>query len=109
MGSSMRPSQLSPIADMSPMRLMTPSEVPLLRAWWTKTRSWNVGISKRDQWVRRLNPSQPGGGVVIGDGRCPIFNGSHLMTKGYFYAFRVEGIDDVRYPLGNKKVMSFGF
>lgn len=77
----------------------TPSrrqEDSLLKSWFAKTRTWNSNISEGNIVARRKDASLPGGAVVLGDGRIPLFAGRHLLSPGYFYSFAIEAVDDAR-------------
>jgi len=82
---------------------------PLLHGWWTTRRCWNIHISNRDLTARRKNMAMPGGTVVVGNGRIPLFTGTHLLTCGYFYSFKVEALDDAHFPAQECRDLSFGF
>lgn len=81
-------------------------EDPLLSGWWSKTRCWNIGVSKKDIKARRQTLGLPGGTVVLGNGRMPNFNDSRLLAKGCFFAFQIDEIDDDHFPLDKLKDMS---
>jgi len=66
---------------------------PLLEGWYSKTRSFNIQIGKGDLQCRRFSSAMPGGTFVLGNGRVPFFTGSHLLVKGYYFAFRVDQVD----------------
>jgi len=66
----------------------TKTDEPLLSAWWSKTRSWNIGITKQDLKARRQTLGLPGGTVLLGNGRMANFNSSNYLAKGNFFASR---------------------
>lgn len=82
---------------------------PLLHGWWTKRRCWNVNVSNKDLTARRKNMAMSGGTVIVGNGRLPLFTGTHLLSCGYFYSFRVEALDDAHFPAQECGDLSFGF
>lgn len=82
---------------------------PLLSGWWYETRLWNVAVLKKGQVAKRHNPEHPGGAVVIGNGRALLFNGTHLLSPGYFYAFTINEIDETNFPLDKCKDLSMAF
>eukprot|EP00416_Gambierdiscus_australes_P044367 CAMPEP_0171107490 /NCGR_PEP_ID=MMETSP0766_2-20121228/66927_1 /TAXON_ID=439317 /ORGANISM="Gambierdiscus australes, Strain CAWD 149" /LENGTH=520 /DNA_ID=CAMNT_0011568805 /DNA_START=35 /DNA_END=1598 /DNA_ORIENTATION=+ len=82
---------------------------PLVQGWWSRTRSWNIGFSNKELTAKRHNLSMSGGTVVLGNGRIPVFTGSHLLSTGYFYAFQVDALDDEHFPLEGLRDLSFGF
>lgn len=100
-----------PVATGEPPQQVTRSEEghPLLRGWWTARRCWNIHISNKDLTARRKNMALPGGTVVIGNGRIPLFTGTHLLSCGYFYSFKVEALDDAHFPAQECRDLSFGF
>jgi len=51
----------------------------------------------------------PGGCVVLGDGRIPLYTGRHLLSPGYYFTFTIETLDDTHFPLSRVRDMSFGF
>mmetsp|Transcript_106922 Transcript_106922/g.312641 ORF Transcript_106922/g.312641 Transcript_106922/m.312641 type:complete len:488 (+) Transcript_106922:87-1550(+) len=82
---------------------------PLLQFWWTRTKSWNVGFSHKELTAQRHNLSMSGGTVVLGNGRLPLFTGSHLLSAGFFYSFQVGSLDDRHFPLEGCRDLSCGF
>lgn len=82
---------------------------PTVNAWWSKTRSWNLLIANKDLTASRRVLECAGGAVVIGDGTIPQFSGSHLLSTGYYYAFRIDCIDDANFPLDGLRDLSFAF
>lgn len=66
---------------------------PLLSGWYSKRRSFNLQISTCSQHCSRNSAAVPGGCLVMGNGRMPFFRGSHLLSKGYYYAFKIEQAD----------------
>jgi len=81
----------------------------LLSKFYAETRCWNVLISGKDMRASRRVLEMPGGSVVLGDGKMPLFFGSHLLNTGYYYAFQIDAIDDVNYPLEKVRDLSFAF
>lgn len=100
-GSTSRPMAASdqPLSPVS-------KDEPLLSGWWSKTRMWNVAISKRDTKARRQTLGLPGGTVVLGNGRMPSFHDSRLLAKGYFFAIQIDDVDDDNFPPGGVKDMA---
>jgi len=94
---------LPAISSRSPVESLR--DEPMLSGWWSKTRCWNISISKRDMKARRQTLGLPGGTVVLGNGRMPIFNESGL-AKGYFFAFQIDAVDDENFPLDGLKDMA---
>jgi len=84
------------------------SHVPLT-AWFTARRSWNIHVSQKDLRAHRRDPELGGGGVVYGNGYMPLFSGSHLLCTGYFYAFKIDAVDDSHFPLDSLRDMSLAF
>jgi len=82
---------------------------PVLSSWWSRTRSWNITFGKRDSKARREMLPMPGGCVVLGNGRIPLYSGTHLLSMGYYYAFQVDSLDEKNHPLDGLKDMSLGF
>jgi len=85
------------------------AEDPVVMHWWSKTRCWNIAHYDKNKGVRRQCATVPGGSVVLGDGRLPLFRGSHLLIMGYYFGFRVDKIDAKHFPLDSCKDMSMGF
>eukprot|EP00927_Polykrikos_kofoidii_P037137 TRINITY_DN31310_c0_g1_i1.p1 TRINITY_DN31310_c0_g1~~TRINITY_DN31310_c0_g1_i1.p1 ORF type:complete len:554 (+),score=80.56 TRINITY_DN31310_c0_g1_i1:90-1751(+) len=82
---------------------------PLLSGWWNQTRLWNVSVVKKGLVARRHNWSAPGGAVVLGNGRIPLFTGSHFLHPGNYFCFQITNLDDVNHPMDKVGEMSFGF
>mmetsp|Transcript_96239 Transcript_96239/g.299817 ORF Transcript_96239/g.299817 Transcript_96239/m.299817 type:complete len:476 (-) Transcript_96239:27-1454(-) len=82
---------------------------PILQGWWPRSKSWNVGVSNKELTAKRHNLAMCGGTVVLGNGRLPLFTGSHLLLSGFFYAFQVDAVDDKHFPLDGCRDLSFGF
>ncbi|CAE7651037.1 STE20 [Symbiodinium sp. CCMP2456] len=84
------------------------SHVPLT-SWFTQRRSWNIHISHRDLRAHRRDAELAAGGVVYGNGYIRLFSGSHLLCTGYFYAFKIDAVDDEHFPLDSLRDMSLAF
>ncbi|CAK9080825.1 unnamed protein product [Durusdinium trenchii] len=80
-----------------------------LTGWYWKTRSWNIHISGKDLRASRRIPEMAAGGVVFGNGLLPLFSGSHLLSTGYFYAFKVDAVDEEHFPLEGLRDLSLAF
>ncbi|CAE7221355.1 asphd2 [Symbiodinium natans] len=78
---------------------------------WERTalRSWNIHISQRDLRAHRRDSDLAAGGVVYGNGFMRLFSGSHLLCTGYFYAFKIDAVDDEHFPLDSLRDMSLAF
>eukprot|EP00931_Biecheleriopsis_adriatica_P103823 TRINITY_DN78613_c0_g1_i1.p1 TRINITY_DN78613_c0_g1~~TRINITY_DN78613_c0_g1_i1.p1 ORF type:complete len:629 (-),score=110.07 TRINITY_DN78613_c0_g1_i1:7-1806(-) len=80
-----------------------------LTGFYSESRFWNMLISKKDLTISRRIPEMPGGAVCLGNGKLPLFSGAHLMSTGYFYAFRIDAVDEVNFPPGKSDNLSFAF
>jgi len=103
---------LPPISSSSKSAAVRPG-LGNLHGWWTSTRTWNAGLSRDRMRLRRLDASVAGGCVALGDGKLEMVHDS-TPNHGYYYALRIEAVDDVNFPLkedGNEKthVLSSGF
>eukprot|EP00913_Durusdinium_trenchii_P012271 g11522.t1 len=72
-------------------------------------RGWNIHISGKDLRASRRIPEMAAGGVVFGNGLLPLFSGSHLLSTGYFYAFKVDAVDEEHFPLEGLRDLSLAF
>lgn len=70
-----------------------PASEQLLNGWWTKTRCFNIKVGKGDLKCRRHSLAVHGGCLAFGNGRLPLYTGSHLLCTGYYVAFRVDAMD----------------
>lgn len=84
------------------------ADEPLLTGWYTKNRCFNIEMGKKDLQAKRRNTAMPGACVVIGDGKVPLFNGSHLLCSGYYYAFHIDAVDENSKATKNLS-LGFGF
>lgn len=66
---------------------------PVLSGWWTGTRTWNTGVGKRKENVKRMHTSLFGGCVVVGNGKIPCYSGAHLLNPGYFFQFQIDELE----------------
>lgn len=82
---------------------------PLLSGWWSQTRLWNLQVVKKGLVARRHHWASPGGAVVLGNGRVPLFTGSQMLHPGNYFCFRITSIDDVNHPLHKVGDMAFAF
>jgi len=71
----------------------------LLSGWWSKTRCFNLMIGKDPTQCRRSALGTMGGCLAFGNGRLPLFKGTHLLLSGYFYCFKIKAMDTSRLPV----------
>jgi hypothetical protein len=95
----------TPVAE----RNLRAADEPPLRNWYSRRRLWNVSVSRDGLTARRHNKPIPGGAVVLGDGRIPLFTGRQLANPGYFYSVKITSIDDSHFSLGKCKDLAFAF
>lgn len=75
-----------------------PAKDQLLGGWYSRTRCFNLMVSKDALQCRRQALSMAGGCIAFGNGRLPLYMGSHLLLNGYYFAFKVHGMDTSRLP-----------
>jgi len=71
----------------------------LLSGWWSKTRCFNLMIGKDATQCRRQALGTTGGCLAFGNGRLPLFKGTHMLLSGYFYCFKIKAMDTTRLPV----------
>jgi len=109
-------SQLPPLCKQKPMYKTWQGELVVdeaslvpLTGWYWKIRSWNIHILKGDHGAERRITEMAAGGVLFGNGTLPLFSGSHLLSTGYFYSFKVDAVDDQHFPLEDLRDLSLAF
>lgn len=84
-----------------------------LGEWYSKKRAWNVRMYPKfgtpNLVVRRNTPEIPGGGVVFGNGKLPLFRRGADILRGFFYGFQIDQINDEHFPVQKCHGMTFAF
>eukprot|EP00747_Dinoflagellata_sp_TGD_P190791 gnl/TRDRNA2_/TRDRNA2_53160_c0_seq1.p1 gnl/TRDRNA2_/TRDRNA2_53160_c0~~gnl/TRDRNA2_/TRDRNA2_53160_c0_seq1.p1 ORF type:complete len:541 (+),score=69.26 gnl/TRDRNA2_/TRDRNA2_53160_c0_seq1:172-1623(+) len=98
-----------------PLRVQPHDTEPLLSGWYSKVRSWNTVFERkgvkpgRETTVKRHTLEMPGGCLVFGNGRMPLFKGGNLQNPGFFFAFEVTALAEEQFGREDVKGLGLGF
>lgn len=90
-------------SQASSKSVFDPAKEQLLGGWWSRTRCFNIMVSKDGLQVRRQSLALSGGCLAFGGGRLPLYMGSHLLLSGYYFAFKIHAVDTSRLPARGSK------
>merc|ERR1712137_655503 len=85
-------------------------EIPLLQSWHNVKKRWNIAFKgRKGEEVKRQNLLSTGDCVVIGDGRMPMLVDRKSNNVGWYFTFKVDGVDEEHFPLETLKDLTSGF